>query len=816
MRGATQPLRRLTRPAVLAALVVLVLFVAAWWLVSQELVTDNRPASTAAVTTIAWSPQTARELAHVFDGRVRIVWLRAEEWRERRGPVGPPQVDNQRFVFTPDPRAEPTDLIEPGAFFDGGGKDAEVPGVGRWVDRRGAFAVWGLDTQDGREREFVPVGRHFNPLLTPDGRRIIYTREVISAEGSARSQAYELDWEGGVERLLTQGYVLAVHDDLQTGERWLYGTDHFNEVWRQPGDREDRRQVIYRGPLSRRFSLDGAGRTASGEFPWPHVGVLDLTTGRIERQGLRDGCNSSIAPDGSGFVSILNGSHDGVTIFDAQRRAAEIDLLPPAMKPTANGLRGKVWNPRWAGDSRHLILSGPIRSRQADAADLWVGAFTPDRRMISTWIQVTSSDAFDVSPFLWRETDVLVERRHQPPVIVATQVVGTAQALVSFASPVRGDGMQVEDPVGLVSMEPFSDDRTVLMSFDRPLPASFRLKVTVPTDDGSSATVQTDVRNVRWPSDRQGLVARWLGNAEHDVVLAGRTLITLRPSVTGAARRDRDGSLLLLGGRYRLEAERVSVDGPVAVDGSALQISIAFRLHQSGTGAASVRLADFSSCLKDDATLLIEEHAGALRAVVGKQHPQALALGVVRDRDRHTLSLSCRDGDFTAHLDGQEVARALGVGDLHLSDDGIVIEGHGHGRLHGIALARQAYAPASVLADHRTQQALATPLPSHHLRVRVGRRSRPPPLADIHPYRNALTVNAYEVVQGDETIAAGNTVLVAQWAYLDGEPMNQPGGLGDVMDLRIEPFADHPELGAAYRVDTLDLPGIPVYVESDR
>ena len=821
MLRAAQPFRRLVRLAALATSVVLAWLAMEWWYTTRQLASAIAPRpSVAGEVTIHRTPRTPREIAHLFDGRVRIAWLRAEDWRERRGPMRQPQIDSKRFIFTPDPGAQPSEIDEPGAFFDGGGKDAEVPGVGRWFDRQGTFAVWGLDTHEGREREFVPVGRLFNPLLTPDGRRIIYTRQIVAADDTTRFEAHEVDWDHGTGRMLTHGYVLAVHDDRQTGERWLFGTDHFDAVWRQPVGQPDRRQVLYRGQLSRRFSLAGDGLSACGEFPWPQVGVLDLTTGVVDRRGLREGCNSSIAPDGSGFISILNGAHEGVTIFDAERRGSEIDLLPPAMKRTSTGLRGKVWNPRWAADSRHVILSGPIRPRQADAADLWIGSFTPDRRAIRTWVQVTDSDAFDVSPSLWRETDAFLEQHHGPPAIATTQVVGESQVLMRFTRPVQVDGLQVAViPPASARSEPFQDDRTVLTTFDRPLPDVVELQMTVPAAAGASASVQAVVRNVRWPSDRHGLLARWLGRAESDVVLVGGTLVTLQASVSGAARRDRDGSLLLLGGRYRLEAVRIPSDGVVTVDGSAVRIDLAFRLLQSGVAGTPVCLADFSASLKDDATLMVEEHAGALRVLVGKQRPQWITLGTIRDRELHSLSLSCQDGTVIVHLDGQEVARSSGIDDLRLTGSRLIIEGQGHARLHGVALSRQTTATTHLLADHRTQRALAlaAATPSHHLRVRIGQRSRLPPLADIHPYRNALAVNTYEVVQGDGTVASGATILVAQWAYLDGEPMDQPGRLGEERDLQVESFSDHPELEAAYRVDTLNHPAsAPVYVESDR
>jgi hypothetical protein len=818
MLRAAQPFRQLGRLVAIALSVVLVWLVMEWWYFSGDFATEITPRpSVSREVTVLRTSQTPREIAHLFDGRVRIAWLRAEDWCERRGPLRQPQADSSRFIFTPDPAGQPSEIEEPGAFFDGGGKDAEVPGVGRWFDRQGTFAVWGLDSHEGRERELVPVGRLFNPLLTPDGRRIIYTREIVAADDTTRFETHEVDWDTGTGQMLTHGYALAVHDDRQSGERWLFGTDRFDAVWREPLGQPDRRQVVYRGPFSRRFSLAGDGLSACGEFPWPQVGVLDLTTGVVDRRGLRDGCNSSIAPDGSGFVSILNGAHDGVTIFDAERRGTEIDLLPPAMKRTSTGLRGKVWNPRWAADSRHLILSGPIRPRQADAADIWIGAFTPDRRAIRTWVQVTDSDAFDISPSLWRETDVFLEQHHVLPAIATTQVVGESQVLLRFTRPVRADALRVaSDLPSSAHSERFHNDHTVLTTFDRPVPDSAVLHVQVPAAEGTEVALQATVKNLRWPSDRSGLLARWLGQPELSSVLVGSTLVTLHPSVAGAARRDRDGSLLLLGGSYRLETERVPTDGAFVVDGPGIRIDLAFALHHS-SASTPTRLADVSACLESGGTLVVEELGGELRVVIGKQRVQRILLGTIRDRDLHSISLACQEGTFIAWLDGIEVARSTEVEAVRLSGTSLTVEGHGHARLHGIALSQQASATLHQRADHRTQQTRISPTPSHRVRVRAVRRSVPPTLADIHPYRSALAVNAYDVVRGAGTLANGTTILVAQWIYLDGEVMDQHGRVGEELDLRVELFADHPELGSAYLIDTLGTRApTPLYVETDR
>ena len=77
-------------------------------------------------------------------------------------------------------------------------------------------------------------------------------------------------------------------------------------------------------------------------------------------------------------------------------------------------------------------------------------------------------------------------------------------------------------------------------------------------------------------------------------------------------------------------------------------------------------------------------------------------------------------------------------------------------------------------------------------------RSELPTLASIAPYRDALAVFEYR--------AGGEPLRVVQRVLLDGHEL--PGArreLGDEVELRLEPFADHPQLASVYLSDTLPI-----------
>jgi len=368
--------------------------------------------------------------------RVRLVWLRARDWREVKRSHEHTQIDTDRFTVTLAAGKRESDLLEPAARIDGGSKDADFPGKGRWIDRRGAFAIMALDTDDGQVRELVPTARLYNPLILPDGQHVIFSSDdPVTGVWSISMIA----WDGTDRRILGQGYALWVWPDPTTGRAWIYGCNKLNAakgVWRMEPGTPQVREAVYSGEVSQWFSLSHDGRRASGGFPWPVVGRLDLTNGLLDTRGFREGCNPYIAPDDSYRISVLNGSHNGVTIYDPGHPEIEMSLIPPLMKHTQFGRPGKMWNPKWAGDSHHVLVCGPIRPTTVDAAELWLGAYASDYRSIKQWIQVTHSDCYDVSAYLWRDPG-LGDRRGLAPFTLSLDGLEPGSWTIDF-----GDGGQ--------------------------------------------------------------------------------------------------------------------------------------------------------------------------------------------------------------------------------------------------------------------------------------------------------------------------------------------------------------------------------------
>jgi len=95
-------------------------------------------------------------------------------------------------------------------------------------------------------------------------------------------------------------------------------------------------------------------------------------------------------------------------------------------------------------------------------------------------------------------------------------------------------------------------------------------------------------------------------------------------------------------------------------------------------------------------------------------------------------------------------------------------------------------------------------IPRIELRCKLAAKSAVPKLEDIAPYRDALVVYEYDVGEVVKGTYAGKKIRVARWGLLDGKPTSitraEPG---DPAQLIVEAFAEHPELEAEARSNTL-------------
>jgi len=129
------------------------------------------------------------------------------------------------------------------------------------------------------------------------------------------------------------------------------------------------------------------------------------------------------------------------------------------------------------------------------------------------------------------------------------------------------------------------------------------------------------------------------------------------------------------------------------------------------------------------------------------------------------------------------------------------------GELEGVAIYARAatarQAADSFTAYRHTLEARPY-IPRVELRGKLAAKSKVPSLEDIAPYRDALVVYEYDVGKVVRGSYSKKKIRVARWGLLDGEPTSVTlAKAGDPAELVVEGFADHPELEAEVRSNTL-------------
>jgi hypothetical protein len=137
------------------------------------------------------------------------------------------------------------------------------------------------------------------------------------------------------------------------------------------------------------------------------------------------------------------------------------------------------------------------------------------------------------------------------------------------------------------------------------------------------------------------------------------------------------------------------------------------------------------------------------------------------------------------------------------------------GKLQGVCIYSRVLSADEVRQGaanfHRILRA-GKPVPSRTVEAELVARSAVPKLEDLAPYRQALAVFEYR--------AAGppRRFRVAHWVILDGKVLPAAGWkVGERYALRLEPFADNPQVHGCRLSDTLkEAPELPFYHEVGR
>ncbi len=271
-----------------------------------------------------------------------------------------------------------------------------------------SLKLMAFDSRDGLGERVVlkPLQNYSRPLITPDGRRIVYSSH-------ADRSVWWVDFTGGSAQRLAPGFALDVWTDPANGATWVYLADwvgkpesfRLRNIRRLRLDEPQSEEVVWKETQISpdNFQLSASGRQAAGEFPWPAGGVADLVTGQWTRRAT--GCWASMAPDDSGVSWVFDGPHRNLQMF-----APGIERgwsVPVNTAPEVGG--HEVFHPRWSNHTEYLALTGPYRvngpvntiSGGGPDVEIYLGRFRADMTGVAAWLRVTRNESGDFFPDAW-------------------------------------------------------------------------------------------------------------------------------------------------------------------------------------------------------------------------------------------------------------------------------------------------------------------------------------------------------------------------------------------------------------------------------
>lgn len=277
--------------------------------------------------------------------------------------------------------------------------------------------LYGYDSADGKgERPLLPkADSWFLPLITPDGSQVIVSNR-------AKRQMYLVEWETGRVKELGEGVAVAIWQDpgpsllLRRTTTWVYFLSG-----QQPENKYGSSQPLYRFSLDNpkkkellwnktnlawsNIQLSRDGELMGGLFPWPDGGVLWQKDKRFQRLG--KGCWTSLSPDNSKLLWILDGLHRNLQIYDVmsgKNWRVQINGGP--------GIDGyEVYHPRWSNHPRYFVLTGPYMKGEGgnriggggEKVEIHIGRFDAQAQKVEDWLKVTDNGRGDFFPDLWIE-----------------------------------------------------------------------------------------------------------------------------------------------------------------------------------------------------------------------------------------------------------------------------------------------------------------------------------------------------------------------------------------------------------------------------
>lgn len=658
-------------------------------------------------------------------------------------------------------------------------------------DRSGAWRIWTKRLDGSGLRQLTPdeAGRqHCCPHVAPDGTRMVYLSRVAPAdrypeeETPGELRLLLLDGEGAAPRAGTS---------IAAAAR-TYGAGNRAAVWR--GDDEllhvggdGRTRLLELASGADAGDGDGAvagSRTLTAEAPgeggWlldatlahattgtPTFSVYDAETRSVLERRELSGCEPYFSHDGRwGFW--VPGAGGPIDRIDLTTR--EVSTLLDKSDPLL-GDKGYLYFPMLSRDGRAFAFgaSDDAHSHFESDYDVFVAPTDPESfELLARPVRITDHPATD----------------RYPDVFLTAPGPGWEEA--------------------------------------RPVRASDSGR---PGDAGRGA--EPDGGPDGWPAVRESLVFLWRTGDSPNLVEAGDDggLRAFSPEPRGRARLDHHHRMVLDRGAYvapREAAQRL-FDAAVASNELTIEATLVPDRSSFDRSGPVRRVITFSSD-GNRRNFTLGHRGGRLvfRLGRGVDAEGWLPLFELEPGEPVHATVTYSPGRLTAYRDGErafssdQIRSSFSIDweprELLFGDEA----GGGadwRGTLEGIALHARELSPETVRRSAESYREL------REAREKIGRWrvtgrlldvSEVPTLGQISPYRRALAVHEYRVLDGpgagapEEPGAPSGTIRVARWVILDGATQPEASHApGREEVLVLERFEDNPQLAEVYVSETL-------------
>lgn len=331
-----------------------------------------------------------------------------------------------------------------------------------------------------------------------------------------------------------------------------------------------------------------------------------------------------------------------------------------------------------------------------------------------------------------------------------------------------------------------------------------------------------------WPSSSKGLIFLWRTAAHENRVRDSQTGTDqiYRLERRYSARLTKDYAMQMTGGGFQRKdfgelASRVR---------ATREFSIEMTLHFTKVPAKLPGLIVAYGKRADDRRFAVMQQGSDLvvyvHTDVSSPGGEAIPVAQLAGPGIHHLVVGLQRGHLEVFLDGKLVFERSRIPtrltDWQDADLSFGRERGGpnpwNGSIEGVAIYDRLLGPEEVEDNARVYLAqVASRIPANVIEVRARRTavSAAPTLEEILPYKNALVVHEYQVLEVLDGDLGEPRIRVAHWALLNGETRwRADGKIGEVVDLELEAFSDHPEVQDIYLADDLPLDtDLPLFLE---